>query len=370
MRDSRRQAALAVVAVVATAPALAGTLERSFPFPPGGTLEMEVEGGDIEYVAGGSGGIRILATSREGEVSDHLDLTFEPRPEGLRIEGEKVGGGGFLSKWFGGSEVPVAFRIEGPAAVDLNLSTAGGDIVLPDLEGDVRLATSGGDIEFGRIRGPFKAATSGGDIEGALVSGDGSLATSGGDVRVGEAESDLSVATSGGDIEVGRAAGKLDAATSGGSIKLGETRGEVDARTSGGDVRVDAAGGDLRVATSGGDVRVATSAGAARLSTSGGDVVVESAHGYVSASTSGGDLEVRLESPAGAELETSGGTLVVHLPAGTGFDVDADADGGEVSCDLQVAGSVGRDRVQGKVAGGGNVLRLRNRDGNIRIAGR
>ena len=53
-----------------------------------------------------------------------------------------------------------------------------------------------------------------------------------------------------------------------------------------------------------------------------------------------------------------------------GFDLDADADGGEVRTDLSVETEGRRydDRLRGTIAGGGNLLKLRNSDGEILIA--
>jgi len=71
----------------------------------------------------------------------------------------------------------------------------------------------------------------------------------------------------------------------------------------------------------------------------------------------------------GADLRTSGGRLTVYLPAGVGFDLDADASGGRVDSDVSVdvEGSIRDGRMRGTINGGGNTLRLRNNDGNIRI---
>jgi len=361
-----------VLALLLAAPAAAeDTVVRSFPFQPGDLLEIEIEGGDIDYEVGGSGELTINVVAHQGELADYLDLDFEPGPNGLRVEGEKVGdGSGFWSRLFGQGDVPVTFMIEGPAEVDLELTTAGGHITLDDVAGEITLLTSGGDIEFGDIQGQLKAATSGGDIEGGFISDQGSAATSGGDIDIAATGGDLKVATSGGDIEIEEVRGDLEANTSGGDIRAGEIDGNVSARTSGGSIRIGTAGGTLNLATSGGDIRVAEGGGEARIATSGGDVFLDSAGAYVKAATSGGDLEIKLESAEGAELETSGGTLIVHLPEGAGFDLNADARGGRFRSDVPIEGTVDRNRAEGTIGGGGKMLRLRNRDGDIHIQGR
>jgi hypothetical protein len=81
------------------------------------------------------------------------------------------------------------------------------------------------------------------------------------------------------------------------------------------------------------------------------------------------ELEFAPGNDRGGELATSGGDLTVYLPRGVGFDLDADADGGEVRVDMPVE-TEGRhydDRVKGAISGGGNLLKLRNNHGDIRV---
>jgi len=312
-------------------------VHRSFSFRAGDTLEIETERGDIEYRSGGGSELSITIRAKDGDVEDYLDLEFDDR-NGVYIKGESTGkGSSFLGGLFGGGSNggSIQFIIEGPEHVDLVFSTSGGDIVLDDIDGSVKLGTSGGDITFSDIRGSIQAGTSGGDIQGGFVSDDSSLATSGGDIQLERADADLKVATSGGDIEVGDVRGELEAATSGGDIEVRGARGDVE------------------------------------VSTSGGDIVLESMEGFVEARTSGGDMEIEFASGNhhGGELATSGGDLSVMLPRGVGFDLDADADGGEVHAELSVEteGRRSDDRLRGTIAGGGNLLKLRNDNGDIVI---
>ncbi len=328
----------AVICLLLAGPAFAGQeVHRSFSFRPGDTLEIETERGDIEYRSGGGSELTVTIRAKNGDVEDYLDLRFDDS-DGLYIKGDSTGkGSGFLGGLFGGDNNggSIKFLIEGPEHIDIIFATSGGDIVLDDIDGTVKLATSGGDITFSDIRGSIKAGTSGGDIQGDSVSDTSSLATSGGDIQLERADMDLKVATSGGDIEVGEVGGELGAATSGGNIEVMGARGDVE------------------------------------VSTSGGDILLERMEGFVEARTSGGDMEIEFApgNHHGGELATSGGDLSVLLPRGVGFDLDADADGGEVRTDLSVETEGRRydDRLRGTIAGGGNLLKLRNNDGDIVI---
>jgi hypothetical protein len=72
---------------------------------------------------------------------------------------------------------------------------------------------------------------------------------------------------------------------------------------------------------------------------------------------------------AGGAIGTSGGLLTVRIPAGVGLEIDANARGGRVTSALQftASSSEARDRLVAKLSGGGNLLTLRNEDGDIRI---
>jgi len=347
----------AVVCFLAVGSAFAeAEIHRSFSFRPGDTLEIETERGDIEYHSVGGAELTLTIRAKNGDVEDYLDLEFDDR-DGVRIKGVSTGKGfSFLSSLFGGGGDggSIQFVINGPEHVDLIFSTSGGDIVIiddidgsvtlatsggdiavNDIDGSVTLTTSGGDITFSDIRGSLKAGTSGGNILGASVSGASSLATSGGDIRLQRADADLKVGTSGGDIELGEVGGWLKARTSGGGIEVMRARGDV------------------------------------KVSTSGGDIVLEEMEGFVEARSSGGRMEIEFApgNHHGGDLSASGGDLNVRLPRGVGFDLDADADGGEVRAVLPVETEGRRDghRLRGTIAGGGNLLKLRNNNGDIVI---
>ena len=103
------------LALLLATPAVAEDIVvRSFPFQPGDLLEIETEGGDIAYEVGGSGELTINVVAHQGEVSDYLDLDFMPGPNGLRIDGEKVGGGAFWSRLSSDLSLGVViFQIDG-----------------------------------------------------------------------------------------------------------------------------------------------------------------------------------------------------------------------------------------------------------------
>jgi DUF4097 and DUF4098 domain-containing protein YvlB len=349
---------------------------ESFPFQPGQRLEAKLERGDIEYRPGSAARLEITVSVDNGKIADVAEVRFMPGASGLLIEADALGNGatGVLSWLFGGSNDSknhLKFVVEGPARADLALSTSGGDVRIGDVEGKAVLATSGGNITFGAVTGTLTAATSGGDVGGRMVTGPATLATSGGNIRIETGGEGLKMRTSGGDIAVGSADGPIELATSGGNIRVGDSPSDVSASTSGGDVEVGRIGGSLKVATSGGNVRIVQAGGDGNVTTSGGDISIGEAAGRLKAFSSGGNLMVTLAdgNDAGGTIGTSGGLLTVRIPTGLGLDIDANARGGRIMSTLAFSTSTAeaKDRLVATLAGGGNLLTLRNEDGDIRI---
>lgn len=209
----------------------------------------------------------------------------------------------------------VRFEISVPRDYNVDLETAGGNIKVDDLNGDLRSETAGGNLDFGNISGTIWAHTAGGNItlEGS--------------------------------------SGSADVSTSGGNITIGDVDGDVDAETSGGSIRIERAGGEVHA------------------STAGGNIEVREVGGTIKATTSGGNVSATItRQPAGdCRLSTSAGTVTVTLAEGIAVDVDARTSIGGVSSDFSIDGTVGRNSIRGSINGGGPELHLRTSAGSIRI---
>ena len=70
----------------------------------------------------------------------------------------------------------------------------------------------------------------------------------------------------------------------------------------------------------------------------------------------------------GIDLETSGGNLVVKLPKSISAEVSAQTTGGDVNCDFQFSGKLREGNLQGKINGGGNLIKLETSGGDIVIS--
>jgi len=177
----------------------------------------------------------------------------------------------------------------------------------------------------------------------------------------------LALKTSGGDITITGIKGKVDGETSGGDLDLSSVEGVVRMSTSGGNVNAENSSGEFDLGTSGGTMEGRQLTGPIRMKTSGGNIELHDCDGNLYASTSGGDIQVSMKDNKGIELTTSGGNVTVHLPKSTSGDVAAEASGGDVSSDFPFSGKLKEGRMNGKINGGGPMIKLETSGGDIAI---
>jgi DUF4097 and DUF4098 domain-containing protein YvlB len=140
--------------------------------------------------------------------------------------------------------------------------------------------------------------------------------------------------------------------------------------TSGGNVDISRSHGDVFLETSGGNMTGDAVEGTIHMQTSGGNIGLTDCDGKVSASTSGGNIRAAMRDNKGIDLSTSGGNLRVFLPPGAKGEVNAEASGGDVSCDFPFSGKIKEGHMNGSINGGGPLIRLETSGGDISIAAR
>lgn len=172
---------------------------------------------------------------------------------------------------------PRAPRAPRAPAAPLPPEGEGGSIVRGDIDGDFQSNLPVGDVTLGRVSGHVKVATQSGFIVLKEAGKGASLSTAGGDVRVDTVTGDLRAITYGGDVRVGSVSGEARLETSGGDVTLKSAGGPVTARTGGGDITLRKVKGPVKASTSGGSISceiVGLDRAGAELSTSGGDVTL------------------------------------------------------------------------------------------------
>ncbi|HXF03915.1 MAG TPA: hypothetical protein VNM72_00685 [Blastocatellia bacterium] len=320
-------------------------VSQSFAVSAGGILEMLVAG-DIRIKTWEKDVVEVVAEAVPEEERSRLVMfqkdqrvrvEYQPRrrrsndvrfiaivPSHFNLDLRTAGGDIVL-------ETPLTGQIEG--------STSGGDLRLAEVRGNVVLTTSGGDVRTTNILGDAVLKTSGGDIEADTIGGDLQASTSGGDIRIMQVGKNLKASTSGGDVTVGDVGGDATVSTSGGTIRMRKISGTATLKTSGGNLQIQGdIGGPVTISTTGSDIKLKAVKGSASLTTSGGDIEVHGARDTVVAKTSGGDIILR-EIEGSVEARTSGGDILVELrPRGTGLSTLATT-GGDISLFLPESAS-------------------------------
>ena len=311
----RRTILFSSILLLAAFAANGDVIRKGFNVGDGGTLTLDADVGDVTVVSGGTG--VAVEITREGAPEDlrKNDITFNESGNDVSIRSKYDRD---HNHWFGWMrDLKVRYNVRVPSHYNVKLATSGGDVDLGDLSGNADVRTSGGDIKMGHING---------DVVGK---------TSGGDLRVASATGTMKVHSSGGDVEIESSGGALEAKTSGGSIEIGRAGSTVYAHTSGGGIRI------------------------------------REALDSIDAETSGGSIHARMtRQPHGdSRMSTSGGDVVVELPANVGAAVDAHSSGGGIDSDLPVTimGHKEDDSLVGTIGGGGPKLLLRTSGGGISL---
>jgi DUF4097 and DUF4098 domain-containing protein YvlB len=243
----------------------------------------------------------------------------------------------------------------------LDIQTGGGKVHVDDIGGSVTLSTGGDAIDVGTVGGDLKLETGGGNISINSVKGQIHAQTGGGNVVVMSGGQGAVIEAGGGNVEIRHCMGRVKATTGGGSITLGDIGGPAEIETGGGSIRLTSAKG-----------RVGANAGAGTIELYG----VPSAR----VETGAGGIIVKLIN-TGAErsdstLETAAGDITVYIAADVAISVRASVDLGNghhiISDfpDIHIASEGGpwgprTLNAEGKLNGGGPVLKVRTTTGDI-----
>jgi hypothetical protein len=289
------------------------TKTQTFQVGKGGMLEVSISSGDISVSSWEKSEVFVKAEGIDPEELN--DLKMSQTGNTVRVS--------FRPEW-GSHHVRFTFQI--PSDYNTDLHTSGGDIQLQgNFRGLIEGATSGGDIRLGDVQGTVDMSTSGGDVIAGRITGTTKLRTSGGDIRMTNCSGDVDVSTSGGNITVGDVGKTLNARTAGGDIEVGNVGGEATISTAGGEIRVGTVTGSVTVKTAGGDIVLRGGSGMIRAKTAGGDINMTDLTGSVEAGTAGGDVRAELR-PSGngrSRLSSSGGDIILFLPANAKANIDA-----------------------------------------------
>ena len=210
--------------------------ERTFTVAPDGLLKVASDFGDMTIESGSSDEVRILVTMN-GSLDDLGDYEVTANQSGGTID---VRGKAKAADWRPSDDVDIIYTLVVPDEFNLDVRTAGGEVIIRDTNGKIQAKTSGGNIDLQELSGEIHVETSGGNISATDTHGNLTGSTSGGDIAVTNVKGNLKVESSGGNILIKAAEGSVSARTSAGNIAIalsGDNMGII-AETSSGDIDV------------------------------------------------------------------------------------------------------------------------------------
>jgi hypothetical protein len=177
-----------------------------------------------------------------------------------------------------------------------------------------------------------------------------------------------------GEQEIRGTHGNAEVQTGSGDIRLANLTGEIHVQTGSGSVRAHEVSGAVRGSTGSGDIEVEESGpGDIDVHTGSGGITARGVEGGFHGQTGSGDITAEGTQGNAWELHTGSGSVNVRLPSNAAFDADIQTSSGSIDVgspiEMTVQGRVGdaRKSIQGKVRGGGPLLRVRTGSGDIHI---
>jgi DUF4097 and DUF4098 domain-containing protein YvlB len=376
-------------------------IEKKFDMTPGGMLKVNVAQGDVLIRGAKQSNITVVQTihadvltreemqsivekAEEGysRLNSELKITGPELPDGAECDFEITVPDRFnINVNTAGGNLDVA-QIVG----EIQLNTASGDIVLASLSGTIAIRTAGGDLDLSTISGTLSASTSGGDVELRDIYSKSSIRTDGGDIELNRSKNLVTLSTSGGDIELRDISGSLSASTMGGSIELSHAEGDqVILKTMGGDIEIHDVRATVDASTSGGDVQAAVITAPIVVRTMGGGLELTDLQASVVAENTGGDIDIVMtlkdfKQKHDVRAKTTGGDISLTIPAALPATITAEimlpnrASGrNDIYSDFPLTKSPPSEtgerilRSKGEINGGGDAIDLRTNGGNIYI---
>jgi hypothetical protein len=267
-------------------------------------------------------------------------------------------------------------------AVDLSVSTGSGRIhVQPGAAGTARVAA--------RLRAD-NSWFAGGDVEARIrkIEQNPPIEQQGNTIRIGRfadqdlsrnisisyditvpADTKLTARNGSGHIVVGALRGAVDAANGSGGIEVDGAAG-LEARTGSGAIEATGIAGPISAHSGSGGIRLAQAGpGAVSASAGSGSIRVTGVNGAARVSTGSGSIEIEGRPASPWSINAASGSVTLTVPPDAAFDVDARSSSGSVSSDhpVTMVGTVERHRLEGKVRGGGPLVKVSTASGSIHI---
>lgn len=320
--------AAAALALAATAPVAAGTIDRefheTFPAVAGTTLDLRHGDGDVIVEPWDEPTIdvhvRYLAEATRFGIGGSRDFSvdFETRGDDVVVTGHETGGG--FSLGFSSLRVEIhRYTVRAPASVALRLSGDDGDVEIAGMRAPLDIRNDDGDVTLRDVQAPT--------------------------VRIDAQDGD---------------------------VLLEGVTASLDVTMDDGDVVVrDASIGDARLVLEDGLLHLEACAGAAEIDVDDADVRIDGLAGdRLVLRAQDGDIALRLDPAPGfvGDVRTDDGSVSVRLAPAASLAFELASSDGHVGVDAPAAEVTReRHRASGRIGAGDGRLTVRSADGDVSL---
>jgi hypothetical protein len=273
-------------------------------------------------------------------------------------------------------------RVKGAVGVN----SRHGDVSVSDVEGGLTLTARHGDVDIRNVAAKAMVDTQHGSVKAAGVGGL-ALDHAHGDVELDDVRGDLrvkaehagvvarnvqgkaDVESSFNDVEVSSVEGEARVKVEHGAVKIREVKGAVVAQTTHNDVELEDVRGPAEVSVSHGGVRAKAVEKGVKIKASGSDVELDDVRGPVDVDLERGSVHVALQGPLAdpVDVRARNGGIRLEVPAGSRFELQAEARRGDVEVDVAGLSLTRSDRTaHGSVGTGGALVKL-TADGDVTV---
>ncbi|WLT31243.1 hypothetical protein [Geothrix sp. PMB-07] len=286
--------------------------DKKLEASPGQTLDVKLETGGSIHIRGGAEHAVTVKTKLTGRDADQIRVSVERSSGGVSIVSKYETN---RSRQSGSADLEITV----PGRFDLDLKSAGGDLRIEGVEGNLRGKTMGGGLDLSHLKGKVALSSMGGSISLVSSQVEGKVSTMGGTVTIKDVVGDIKGSSMGGNVVYDNVQ------------RPGKTADEKEVviSTMGGEIRVPAAPSGANVKTMGGSIHIGSAKTFVKATTMGGSIDIKELDGGAIATTMGGDISVTMVGdPAvgnrDVRLESKGGEIHLTLPAGLSMTVDVE----------------------------------------------
>ena len=343
-------------------------------------LRVKVQSGSIRVQGGSQSGISYVIHRRAYTSSEK---SARRKFENSKVETYVRGDTAFIvaEALSGKNDCGSEFVINVPQNLELaKIETDGGSVTVNGISGRSEIESGGGGIHLDDIGGAVTAETGGGGIEVGTIGGDVNLQTGGGNIKIGSVKGKINAESGAGSLVVLSGLQGAVLETGAGSIRVDKCLGKVRASTGGGSIDLGDIGGAAEIESGAGSIRLASAKGPVSVQTGGGSIQLDGAPS-VRAETAAGGIVVKLLSSSGERsdsvLETTAGDITVYMAdnlaisiraaieLANGHTIRSDFSDIHVTSEGSQWGGPRTVTADGRLNGGGPVLKVRTSSGNI-----